>query len=113
MQNAVVIEHDLFDVAARLKAIDDGYFVVYDKSKHRFEVHNRRQRGSTFALSVPYPCLDARTVELVRKTRAENAHRLFREMEEENERRAKTERKAQTERAAIAAENARAREEKI
>lgn len=81
---AVIIENDLFSVAARLKQIDDGYFVVYDKCKHAFEVHNSRQRGDTFSLSVPYPCLDVRTVDLVRKTRAENAARLIREMEEEN-----------------------------
>lgn len=81
------IEHDLFGIAARLRAIDDGYFVVYDRRKCAFEVHNSRQRGSTLALSVPYPRLDARTVTLVRKTRAENAKRLFEEMERENERR--------------------------
>lgn len=83
---AVIIENDLFSVVARLKSIDDGYFVVYDKTKHAFEVHNSRQRGDTFALSVPYPCLDVRTVDLVRRTRAENAARIFREMEEENRR---------------------------
>lgn len=83
---AVVIENDLFGIAARLKSIDDGYFVVYDKRRHAFEVHNSRQRGNTFSLSVPYPSLDVRTVDLVLKTRVENSEKLFREMEEENRR---------------------------
>ena len=83
---AVVIENDLFGIAARLREIDDGYFVVYDKVKHCFEVHNRLQRGDTFALRVPYPSLDARTVTLVRRTRAERAAELLKETERENER---------------------------
>ena len=86
MNGAVIIEHELFDIAARLKTIDDGYFVVYNFRTHAFEVHHSRQRGHTFALSVPYPSLDVRTELLVRKTRAENARRLLREMEEENAR---------------------------
>ena len=87
MQSAVIVENDLFGIAARLRSIDDGYFVAYDKRKHAFEVHNSRQRGNTFALSVPYPCLDVRTERLVRRTRVENAKRLLEEMERENRRR--------------------------
>lgn len=86
MQSAVIVENDFFGIAARLRSIDDGYFVVYDKRKHAFEVHNSRQRGNTFALSVPYPCLDVRTERLVRRTRVENAKRLLEEMERENRR---------------------------
>ena len=81
---AVRVEHDLFGIVDRLRAIDDGYFVVYDKNRSTFEVHHSRQRGDTFALSVPYPSLDERTVRLVRRTRAENAKRLFEEMDREN-----------------------------
>ena len=74
----------MFGICRRLKSIDDGYFVLYNKRTHSFEVHNGKQRGDTFSLRIPYPCLDARTVTLVRKTRAENAKRLFEEMEREN-----------------------------
>ncbi len=87
---AELIENDVFGIAARLKSIDDGYFVLYDKRACAFEVHNVKQRGDTFSLRIPYPCLDARTVTLVLKTRAENAKKLFEEMEREN---AATERK--------------------
>ena len=83
--SAVVIEGDLFDITARLKSIDDGYFIVYDKSAGAFEVHNSKQRGDPFSLRIPYSCLDCRTVDLVQKTRAENAQKLFEEMERQNE----------------------------
>lgn len=75
---AELIENDVFGIAARLKSIDDGYFVLYDKRACAFEVHNVKQRGDTFSLRIPYPCLDARTVTLVLKTRAENAKKVVR-----------------------------------
>lgn len=75
---------DLFNISARLKEIDKGYFVVYSYKKKRFEVHNRLQRGGSFCLAVPYDRLDARTVELVRKTRAERTEQLLAEAEKHN-----------------------------
>lgn len=84
MPYLTVIANDLFDIASRLKEIDDGYFVCYNRKASRYEVHNNRQKGSTFCLAVPYDALDARTVELVRKTRVENACKLLEEMERAN-----------------------------
>lgn len=83
---AEIVRGDLFGIADRLKSIDEGYFVVLDKRTGEYEVHNRFQRGNTFALKVPYRGLDARTVTLVLKTRAENARKLFEAMERENAR---------------------------
>lgn len=97
---AVRIDSDLFGIADRLKSIDDGYFIVYDRRKGAYEVHHARQRGDTFALTVPYPCLDERTVKLVRRTRCERAESLMREIEKENERRARLQAKGQIEQAA-------------
>ncbi len=81
---ARIIDNDLFGIAARLKSIDDSYFVVYSYKSRRYEVHARNQRGGTFALAVPYPELDERTVRLVRRTRSERGKKLFEEMEREN-----------------------------
>lgn len=89
--DAVVVEHDLFGIAARLRSIDEGYFVVYNRKQRAYEVHNRFQRGSSFALKVPYPCLDARTETLVRRTRVENAKKYLQELERENARLARRE----------------------
>ena len=103
-EGAVILRGDLFGICDRLKAIDEGYFVVYDKATHSFEVHNRFQRGNTFALKVPYPQLDVRTVDYVRKTRAENAKKLFAETERENARLRREQIKKAVEHAAVAAE---------
>ncbi len=82
---------DLFGVADRIKEIDSDYFIFYSYRHRRFEVHSRAQKGSTLCLVLPYDRLDERTVRLVRKTRVENARRLFLEMEEENERKRRDE----------------------
>lgn len=78
------IHSDVFDISKRLKEIDSGYYAVYNHKYKRFEVHNRLQRGGSFCLAVPYLQLDARTVTLVRRTRAERAAAYLAEMEEEN-----------------------------
>jgi hypothetical protein len=36
----IKIENDLFDICNRIKEIDDGYFIIYDTEKDRFEVHS-------------------------------------------------------------------------
>ena len=76
------VENDLFGIADRLRAIDEGYFVL--RTDDGFEVHNSLQRGSTFALKVPYPELDERKVRLVRKTRRERFAALLAETERQN-----------------------------
>ena len=81
-----VLTGDLFDITGRLRAIDADYFVAYNGRLHRYEVHHRRQRGGTFCLAVPYDRLDARTVTLVRRTRAERAAKLLKEYERDNRR---------------------------
>lgn len=79
-----VIVGDLFDIADRLKEIDDGYFIVRDYKSGKFQVHHREQRGSTLALTLPYDRLDFRTISLVRRTRAERKQKLLDEIEEYN-----------------------------
>ena len=71
-----IIEWDLYDIARRLKEIDDGYFVFYSYKTKKFEIHNANQRGSTLALVLPYDRLDARR---------ERASELFAQIERENE----------------------------
>ena len=41
----IEIKEDLFDIVNRLKEIDDGYFVLYDLKKCRYEVHNKKQEN--------------------------------------------------------------------
>ena len=82
MNNRLIkITNDLFDVAARLKAVNEGYVVYYNKAKSRYEVYD----GDSFAFVVPYPELDCRTVDYARKTSRQNADKLFEEIERNNQ----------------------------
>lgn len=78
------IQNDLFDIAYRVKEIDSNYYIVFNKIKKRFEVHNSGQKDS-YCLTVPYDELDARTLDFVNKTKIENAEKLYREMDLHNE----------------------------
>ncbi len=79
-----VIENDLYDISSRLMEIDEDYYIVYNLKRGRYEVHHKKQRGGSYCLTVPYDELDARTVELVRKTRRQNMDGLLKEIERHN-----------------------------
>jgi len=78
--NLIPVLCDVFDIADRLKEIDEGYRLFYNNAKKRFEVHGR----AGLEVVVPYRELDARTLSHARKTRIENRERLLLEIEKAN-----------------------------
>lgn len=80
------VKADLYDIAKRIKEIDPDYFVYYSYRRHRYEIHSKNQKGNTLALVVPYPRLDGRTLELVRKTSVERFDEIMEEERLNNER---------------------------
>lgn len=79
--NLIKITNDLFDVASRLKSVNENYVAYYNAAKRRYEVYD----GDSFAFVVPYPELDCRAVDYARKTARQNADRLFEEIERNNQ----------------------------
>ncbi|MBQ2805176.1 MAG: hypothetical protein IJD18_04510 [Clostridia bacterium] len=82
--NKILIKNDLFDIANRLKSIDEGYVVYFNKETEKYEVHNTKQRGNTLAFVVPYNQLDVRTIAYARYCRVERAKEVLRQMELHN-----------------------------
>ena len=80
-----MITNDVFDIAKRIKEIDDDYFVVYDKKLCRFEVHNKRQKPDTLSLVLPYDRLDCRAIDKVLSTRTQHIVKLLDELDKQNE----------------------------
>ncbi|MBO4554966.1 MAG: hypothetical protein J5713_04215 [Clostridia bacterium] len=76
------IENDLFDIADRLKEIDDRYVLYFNKTLWRFEIH----ANGVLQLAVPFDRLDARTLFYARETRLENMRKLVERMDKENDR---------------------------
>ncbi len=78
-----VIRDDLFDIVKRIKQIDPKYFVLYNITRKKFEIHYTRSKN-TYELTIPYDGLDARTVDFVLKTRIQNQKKLLEEIENSN-----------------------------
>ena len=81
----VMITNDVFDIAKRIKEIDEDYFVVYDTKLCRFEVHNKRQKPDTLSLVLPYDTLDCRAIDKVLSTRTEYIAKRLAEIDEYNQ----------------------------
>lgn len=81
MKDALVkITNDLYDVAARLKSVNENYVVYYNAAKRRYEVYER----DVLAFVSPYSQLDCRIVDYARKTARQNADKIFEEIEQNN-----------------------------
>lgn len=76
----IEVNSDLYDIASRLKEIDD-YILFYNADKDRFEVHNSRG----LQVASPFRGLDARLIEFVRKTRVERLKEILKEIDEHND----------------------------
>lgn len=84
-QQHIPVINDVHDIAARLKEIDPGYFVMRRRKDGRLEVHHSGQRGDTLACSVPYGELDARTLLLVRRSSTARMEAYIAELDRHNE----------------------------
>ena len=85
MKNQTIVHSDTFYISQRLKEIDNSYFIVFNFDKGKFEIHSSAQAGDSYCLTVPYPILDERTIDLVRKTSSANLDSMIQEMEKQNE----------------------------
>ncbi|MDD4002884.1 MAG: hypothetical protein PHE12_01660 [Clostridia bacterium] len=81
----IKIQNDLFDIAARLREIDSGYYVIFDTVKKVYQIHNCAQANGTYCLTLPYDSLDARAVEYVKSTRRQYAENIIRQIETHNQ----------------------------
>lgn len=88
-----LVEHDLYGIAERITAIEDGYFIVYDTREGRYEVHSADNKGSTYCFTVPYDALDCRTLDYCERTLVAKTDKLLKEMERNNEKIDETKRK--------------------
>lgn len=75
---------DVFDIVKKIKSIDVNYRVFRNLSTHKFEIYYQKGLNLERELVVPYEELDYRTVNLINKTKIENADRLFEEIDKHN-----------------------------
>lgn len=88
------IDRDVLDVAARLRSIDEGYFILFNTMSGKYEVHNTENGiGSTHCFTVPYDRLDARTVHHCMETYKSNKDKIIKQIEEYNQKKENERRK--------------------
>jgi hypothetical protein len=83
----LVLENSICDIPKRLEEIDPSLFVCFNKITQRYEVHSLANHGTTFCFSVPYSELDARTIEVFRRSnlKTRSVKEIIQEMDRENE----------------------------
>ena len=83
--NKTRIHGDLYDIANRIRQIDDSYYIVRDYKLNRFEVHSNNQKGNTLCVVIPYDKLDCRTLHLLQKTHVQRHKQLMQEIQDNND----------------------------
>lgn len=78
------LTHDVYEISKRIKNLDRGYYIVYNTSTCKFEVHNFNQLHTSYCLTLPYANLDERTLNYVAKTRSVNIEKILEEIENNN-----------------------------
>lgn len=84
-QNCVLIESDVFNISQRIKEIDEGYFIVFNPTNQRYELHHSEQADSSYCSTLPYEELDGRAIERTREMSAARARIILAEMKAHNE----------------------------
>lgn len=80
----IKIKSDVYKISERIKDIDKNYYIVYNTSSLKFEVHNSAQIGNSYCLTLPFSMLDVRTLNFVRETNSENINIILEKIENEN-----------------------------
>lgn len=94
----IKIESDVFDIAKRVKQINENYYILFDTSKQKFELHSKEQQNS-YCFSYPFQNLDNRFLDLVYTTNIKYIDNIMEDIDNNNreiEKREKQKTKSQT-----------------
>ena len=80
----ILLESDVFDIVNRIKEIDEGYFILYDLDKAKFELHNLNQPFNTYCLTIPYNEIDEKIIKLIWLTSIINIDNIIDEIDNNN-----------------------------
>ncbi|MGM0409241.1 MAG: hypothetical protein ACQEQF_00660 [Bacillota bacterium] len=93
----VVIDRHISRVPKKLKELDEDYYILWNSTKERFEVHNDEQEGGSLAFVVGGNELDDRVIQKARETASHRAFKIIEELEAEYERKKRDEKKERRE----------------
>ena len=79
----IKIESDVFDIAKRLKQINESYYILFDTSKQKFELHSNEQQNS-YCFSYPFQNLDNRFLDMVYTTNIRYIDNIIEDIDKNN-----------------------------
>ncbi len=85
MKKLFEIKSDCLGIVDRIKAIDGDYFIMRNLDTNKFELHHSGQKKGSYCLTLPFDCLDERSVFYVLKTRVQNSDEIFKEIDSYNQ----------------------------
>ena len=77
----IPIKNDLYDIADRIRKIDEKYEIIFNTENQKFEV----LKNGALAVILPYENLDTRALDYVYYTRWDNAEKVLEDIERSNE----------------------------
>ena len=78
------INSDVYNISKRILDIDKDYYIVYNTSTKKYEVHCSSQKDTTYCVTVPYSTLDERTLNYVYQTSSKNIDKILSKIESDN-----------------------------
>lgn len=79
----IKIESDIFDIVDRIKDIDEGYIIVYDDIKNKFEIHNMNQIN-TYCFTSKYDTIDSRIIKEILELNISNIDTIIDDIDRNN-----------------------------
>lgn len=96
LHHLIPVYKNVYHIPERLKNYDSSFFIVFNKIKQKFEVHNLENPLNTYCLTVPYPELDERTLNFTWENDIKvHGDKLFKHLDAEQERMEKDQERAQ------------------
>ena len=74
---------DVFYIADRIKEIDPSYYIMFDRSSGRYQVH-AGTGDDTLQLDLPFDVLDSRALGYVRQTAVSRINQYLAEIDKAN-----------------------------
>ena len=79
----IKIESDVFDISKRIKDIHEGYFIVFDTNKSKFEIHNSEQ-GMSYCFTSKYDAVCAGMIFEIMYSMVNNIDNIIDEIDKNN-----------------------------
>lgn len=77
----ILIKNDVFNIFKRIKQINNNYFIIFNKLKNKYEIHDNF--GIVFSL--PFNVLDERCLTYVRKMLKSSNEDILKDIELTNQ----------------------------